>query len=635
MWLRLSIFFIGIFFFINTFAQKPPKVSKKYKATDAANTYAGPLPYDIKEKIIYKKVISKSMYLTMRDSVKIAMNVVLPKGLNSDEKIPTIIYQTRYWRGAKFRFPFNLFLNNFSGNTGKMIKEFIQTGYALIAVDVRGSGASTGSRKHPWTADEINDGAEIADWVIAQPWSNGKIGAAGISYSGTTAEFLATTMHPAVKAVAPMFALYDVYDDISLPNGVQLEFFTKNWGEANAALDKNKLPTKKLIPRLAVKGVQPVKGQKKILKQALKEHKANLNVNDGVVSLIYRDDISKADQQTSPDIFSPHSYTSKIDQADIAVYSVSGYFDGDYQHAAIKRFLTLKNNNKKLLLGPWEHGGWMNMSHFNPGPSGFSKTAELLKFFDYHLKGDSTGITREPQIHYYTMGEEKWKSSNTWPPLNTRYTNFYFNENQQLTKTAPHQFDSFLTYPIDSSFGSGAYSRWRTLMGKVKVPFPYFDWNDRSQNLPHFTLPPLNENVEVTGHPVLVLQVASTATDGAFIAYLEDVDEHGKAHYVTEGVMRGLHRKVSDAPRAYADVEEVPHHTYLQKDGQLLTPDKIEKITFDLLPVSYQFKKGHSIRISLSGYDKDHFRAITSIATWKIYHSTDFPSYISLPIIQP
>jgi uncharacterized protein len=618
----------------NLFAQKPPKVAKKYIATDSLNVQHGPLPYNYEANMKYKKVVSESMYLTMRDSVKIAINLVLPKGLEAGEKIPTVLYQTRYWRGAKFRFPFSMFLNNFSGKQGKMIKDFIRCGYALIAVDARGSGASMGSRKHPWTEDEVKDGAEIVDWAIAQPWSNGKVGSSGISYSGTTAEFLATTMHPAVKAVAPMFSLYDVYDDISLPGGVQLEYFTKNWGAANWALDNNKLPVKKLLPRMAVKGVQPVKGQKKMIKEAVKQHQANLNVNDGVESLVYRDDISKVDGATGPDKFSPHSFSHVIDKAGVAVYSVSGYFDGDYQHAAVKRFLTLNNPQNKLLLGPWEHGGWMNCSHFNPGPSGFSKTAELLKYFDYHLKGIETGINKEPRVHYYTMGEEKWKSSNTWPPQNTRYTNFYFNEKAQLNTTAPPQFDSFTPYTIDSSFGTGTYSRWRSLMGKLEVPFPYFDWNERSASLPHFQTTPFTENVEVTGHGVVVLYVASTATDGAFIAYLEDIDENGKASYITEGEIRALHRKVSDDPRAHKDVEEVPHHTYLKKDGEPLTPGKVEKITFDLLPVSYQFKKGHSLRVSLSGYDKDHFRSITPVGEWKIYHSTDYPSYISLPVIR-
>jgi hypothetical protein len=30
--------------------------------------------------------------------------------------------------------------------------------------------------------------------------------------------------------------------------------------------------------------------------------------------------------------------------------------------------------------------------------------------------GVNTGIQKEAPIHYYTMGEEKWKTVETWPP---------------------------------------------------------------------------------------------------------------------------------------------------------------------------------------------------------------------------
>ena len=89
----------------------------------------------------------------------------LPKDLPADAKVPLILYQTRYWRGGAFRWPFNMFLSNFSTTYGKLIEQVIYSGYAVMAVDVRGSGASTGSRDYPWTIDEIKDGAELVDFT--------------------------------------------------------------------------------------------------------------------------------------------------------------------------------------------------------------------------------------------------------------------------------------------------------------------------------------------------------------------------------------------------------------------------------------------------------------------------------------
>ena len=90
------------------------------------------------------------------------------------------------------------------GRLGAIKQRFIAQGYAWVDVDTRGSGASFGSRPWDFSPDEIQDGAEVVDWIVAQPWSNGRVGAAGASYSGTAAEFLLVNRHPAVKAVATL-----------------------------------------------------------------------------------------------------------------------------------------------------------------------------------------------------------------------------------------------------------------------------------------------------------------------------------------------------------------------------------------------------------------------------------------------
>jgi uncharacterized protein len=54
-----------------------------------------------------------------------------------------------------------------------------------------------------------------------------------------------------------------------------------------------------------------------------------------------------------------------------------------------------------------------------------------------------------------------------------------------------------------------------------------------------------------------------------------------------------------------------------------------------LLPTSYQFKQWHRIRIALAVADKDHFQNLDGPApTWKIWHTTDRPSHIEMPIFR-
>ena len=48
------------------------------------------------------------------------------------------------------------------------IVHYIKNGYAVIIVDVRGTGASFGSRKMEFSPQEVEDGAQILDWIVAQ-----------------------------------------------------------------------------------------------------------------------------------------------------------------------------------------------------------------------------------------------------------------------------------------------------------------------------------------------------------------------------------------------------------------------------------------------------------------------------------
>lgn len=77
----------------------------------------------------------------------------------------------------------------------------MRAGFAVVVVDVRGTGASDEVWSGPWSADEVQDMRAILDWIVAQPWSNGAVGATGVSYEGTTAQLTAGLGHPALKAV--------------------------------------------------------------------------------------------------------------------------------------------------------------------------------------------------------------------------------------------------------------------------------------------------------------------------------------------------------------------------------------------------------------------------------------------------
>src|SRR5262249_49539383 len=154
----------------------------------------------------------------------IAIDVVLPKPLAPEDKIPAIMFMTRYRRS----------------NAGDKPAPFFPSyGYAEVVVDARGTGASFGVWRAPLSPDEVNDYGEVVHWIVKQSWSNGIVGAAGNSYGGNTALWLTVSMNPAVKAVIPRHFEFDEFSETPYPGGVLTDWMVKTWNAGNHQLDNN------------------------------------------------------------------------------------------------------------------------------------------------------------------------------------------------------------------------------------------------------------------------------------------------------------------------------------------------------------------------------------------------------------
>src|SRR5262245_60682780 len=107
-------------------------------------------------------VTLRSLYVPMRDGVRLAVDVVLPADLAPGAKLPAIVTMTPYWRGRN---------GAAATNTARF---FAPHGYAFVRADVRGTGASFGVWRAPQSPEEVADGADLVAWIAAQPWSNGR-----------------------------------------------------------------------------------------------------------------------------------------------------------------------------------------------------------------------------------------------------------------------------------------------------------------------------------------------------------------------------------------------------------------------------------------------------------------------------
>lgn len=285
---------------------------------------------------------------------------------------------------------------------------FVPRGYALVVMDVRGSGASFGRRDAFRSPTERGDYLALAQWIAQQPWCNGSIGATGISYLGAASCFLGSTGHPAVKAIAPLFAVSDTYSDHVFPGGIACKTVTAHYDDLIRALDWDRRDALKAYayfsdPRYA--GPAPVDDdpQGALVRQAIEEHQDSFLLRDMAPEMAFREEGSLHDPALHSGACSPYWYLKEV-AGKVAVYSVSGWYDGSaFVHGSVSRFLTLRGPHDRLLLGPWDHGARTNGSPWRtPGASApqFSILSEVLRFFDHHLAGLDTGLQAEQPVHY-------------------------------------------------------------------------------------------------------------------------------------------------------------------------------------------------------------------------------------------
>ena len=555
----------------------------------------------------------------MRDGVRIALDVALPSPLPASGKVPTVLTMTRYWRALE------------GSEASSLQKLFTSYGYAVVSGDSRGTGASFGEWPHHRSRDETMDFGEVVDWIVSQPWSDGIVGAIGTSYSANTADWVAQNTRTAVKAIIPRFPDHDPYTDLYLPGGIWHVAFGKKWSDRVKAQDLN---VKRVGADGIARGVKPVDadGDGRLLEAAVLERRNVLPFYDGFIEVTYRDDVSNLWGLSFSD-WSIQNQRGAMERSKVAMYTWGGWFDAGTQSGVLRRFMTW-SNTQRAIIGPWSHGARYHASPYLPTdtptePDADTQAMETVCYFDHYLKGIDNGIPNK-QLVYYTVGEERWKTTDTWPPAGVGTERWYMTADNGLTRSAPSATEGADRYVVDFETSTGLTNRWQTQSGGGDVI--YADRADADRRLLTYTSPPLTADLEVTGYPVVTLQMTSTATDGAFFVYLEDVDPSGRVTYLTEGHLRALHRKVSTDPPPY--VEPVPYHSFRREDGAPLIAGQVAELSFGLLPTSVLIRQGHRIRIAIAGADKDTFAQIPSQGpppTITVQRNEVHASFVDLP----
>jgi putative CocE/NonD family hydrolase len=593
----------------------------------------------------------RSDYLTLSNGTRLAYDLILPtkKGVPANKPLPVLFKYTPYLRTFTI---FDQAGNNIiadlfhlgwkekaylrvrywfdkRGNLmdpvfrTKYLENMLKHGYAVIVVERPGTGASFGVMNASFEvgAKEVN---EILEWIAAQDWCNGKIGMYGDSFQAMIQFAAATTRNPHLKALFPTSSGFDMYSSISYPGGIYNKTFASFFSWSTSFLEH--VPT-------------PVDSDKdgSLLAQARKERGGSTlgKQSEGWLKPFpFRDSTTSDGNKIWEGAANLYPLLDRINKSGIPVYMTTGWYD--LFSGAGDMFLWYANLTvpRRLLVRPADH------SEVEKNQFDLDFNSEAHRWFDYWLKGIDNGIMNEPSIYYYVMGASKkdaWRTSAQWPLANQKLTRFYFGEgktgsvasiNDGFLRPEPqHDKDAADVYTVDYSTTSGKYSRWYA----VNWPRNYPNMQINDQKALTYTTPPLESDMEVTGHPVVHLWFVTDASDLDFFVYLEEVDG-SRSTYLTEGNLRASHRALSKAPFNNLGL---PYHRHYKSDLAPIAAGEPVELVFDLLPTSYLFRSGNHIRITVTCADADNFEtpALDPAPKIRLLRDTAHASFVEFPII--
>ncbi|RYG35120.1 MAG: CocE/NonD family hydrolase, partial [Burkholderiales bacterium] len=473
-------------------------------------------------------------------------------------------------------------------------------GYNVAVVDFRGVYASYGKNiaynRGEWVDAAKFDAYDITEWFASQAWSSGKIGMWGCSATGGSQMQALTTRPPSLKAVIPMSAEFDAYSFTTL-GGVSAP---RPQAPPNATGEAASITTRDRVAA-AVDGPEGAAQ----LAAAIASHRDNIE-SVGIVP--FKDSVSPATGLEWWKLSSPHTYLDALKQTDVGVLSVANWDEAGTRHGPFFTFNNLPKQNTKLLVGPATHCAWTAVKE----ETGFDLVTEELRFFDYWLKGKQNNVMAEPAVTYFTYNapkESQWRTSESWPLKNEKRTAFYLGAAGRLDGAKP-------TAASEAQVAMTLPSASQTTMIEAAPGGVTFE------------TAALGADLEVTGHPVMNLWIRTDAGDADVTARIDDVAADGSTRsYQMLGRLRASHRTLATAPYNHLGL---PWMTHKQSDAKAVPAGQPVELVFDLLPMSYIFKAGNKVRVTLTFADPQRRDGLPPVT---VLTGGATPSSITLPVI--
>lgn len=496
-----------------------------------------PFPRNVKE--------IEHITIPLSDGTKLAARIWLPDDAHQ-HPVPAILEYIPYRKRDIKAYRDSITHPYFAGH-----------GYAGVRVDLRGSGDSEGVLKDEYLQQELDDGYEVIKWLAQQPWCNGSVGMMGISWGGFNGLQIAAMQPEELKAVITLCSTDDRYaDDVHYMGGCLL---TDNLSWASTMFAYNSCP-----PDPALVGDQ--------------WYDMWLERLEG--SGLWLDTWLRHQQRD--DFWKHGSICEDFSSVQCPVYAISGWADG-YSNAVF-RLLQNLDVPRKGLIGAWGHQ-YPHMADLRQGCIDFLN--EALRWWDHWLKGEESGIMNEPMLTAWMQDHitptatvnrpGRWVGEDRWPSENIESFSYQLQPSQLQEQQSAEDVETLMT--IQSPLSVGLFGgKWCSYSANTDLPH---DQREEDGGALVFDTPPLEDDVEILGAPIIEVELSSDRPVAMLAARISDIAPDDKATRVTYGLLNLTHRNSHENP------EE-------------LEPNKRYRIELRLNEVAQTFRKGHSIRLALS-----------------------------------
>lgn len=576
-------------------------------------------------------------YLTMRDGVKLAIHLTLPTDSSGEpvaDALPTILQQTPY-NGAVAGLLDSVGIGAMGALIGGADPYLVQRGYAMLTVDVRGTGQSEGVWE-AFGAEEQQDYAEVIDWIAQQPWSNGDVALYGVSYLGITTMYSAAQNHPQVKAAFSIVPIGDGYRDSVFTGGQANALFTPLWLTLVTGLSTLQicaLTDAACWPKLT-----------EHLNNALTEFQAPL-----LLDALTGGEDTAYDGTDSDAFWAIRSPVEQAHKIRVPTFIVGGWHDLFQRSVPLAYEQMKQHTTAKMLIGPWNHLE-AAMGAGLPSAEGIPEMNRLaLQWFDHYVKGIDVAADKLPNVTQYVKGADKYIISSDWPLTEARAHKLYLHNNGTLSDKVQKSRARHRTYVnnLTSGLCSMSASQWTfgaldLLLGDVISCFTENNLTDTFNLV--YELPVSGQGLFINGPIQANMWISSWAKDSSVSVRVSDVGLDGKARALTNGLHMASMRAVDTTRSRYLKDEKgnqvmiQPWHPYTKKLQSNLSFDRPTLVQVEVFPTSAYIAPGHKLRISVGGNNIAQGlptipNLLSSGLLTKLYNEQKYPSHVVLPLV--